>query len=193
MEAPETPTAPPPQTEPPEPQEPTPPPEENLVGEAKRKQRQAEREAKELRERLDALEDKDRSEVEKAQKRAEDAEKRAQELEGRTKSLERGGWLQQAASEAGFTDPADAVAFANLDEIEDEPEAKRFVKNLAESKKHLLKPTDDVPREIGRVLQNGQPSDPQQAAQSREEELRRQEADTVLSVIKQAHGGQMPT
>jgi hypothetical protein len=63
-------------------------------------------------------------------------------------------WVRAAAKD--FTDPDDAVAFLNLDDLEDERDAERAVKQLAKTKKHLLK--GDEPQLPGRVLQNGQPA-----------------------------------
>lgn len=159
----------------------TEPPAENLIGEAKRKQKAAEKEAEALKDRLDALEDRDRSEVEKAQRRAEKAEKDAAEYESRAKNLERGGWLRSAAQAEGFNDPDDAVAFANLDDVEDQRAAKRVVKDLAASKPHLVKADDPTPPQIGRVLENGQPttSSAKNSAQEAEVEQAKEFADTL--------------
>lgn len=140
----------------------TDPPEANLVGEAKRKQRQAEKEAKDLRERLEALEDRDKSETERERKARERAEVERDELASRVQRLERGGWVRSAAAEAGFNDAEDAVAFADLADIESEAEAKRAVKSIASRKPHLLKPSDPTPPQIGKVLENGQPTSPSQ-------------------------------
>jgi hypothetical protein len=147
------------------------PPDENLVGEAKRKQRAAEKEAAQLRERLEALEDKDRTETERAQKRAEAAEKEAKELRERTEKLEKGGWVRAAAAKANFHDPDDAVVRADLSDIDSEGAAQQFVKNLAKDKKHLVK-DESPPPGIGQVLKNGEKPEttPQNAAQQAEVE-----------------------
>lgn len=132
----------------------TDPPEQNLVGEAKRKQKQAEKEARDLRERLEALEDRDKSETERERKAREKAEARAQELEGEVQSLKKGGWVRSAAKD--FNDPSDAVAMVDLADIDDESDAARAVKDLAKRKPHLVKAKEPTPPQIGRVAQDGQ-------------------------------------
>jgi hypothetical protein len=143
-------------------------PEENVVIEAQRKQRKAEKEAESFRKRIEELEDRDRSEAEKLSKRAEEAENRARELEERSVSLEKGAWIRAAAND--FHDPQDAVLRANLSDIENEREAQRFVKDLAKNAPHLVKPADDGPPQIGRVLKDGERTNPTRDPGNRQEQ-----------------------
>ena len=59
------------------------------------------------------------------------------------------------AAAKDFADPSDAVAFVDLDAIEDDKDAERAVKALAKAKKHLLKAEE--PKLPGQVLKDGQP------------------------------------
>jgi len=94
--------------------------------------------------------------LEAAEKRAEDAERRATETEQKLIRTSRERLVTAAAREAGFADPSDASAFLDLDAIEDEKDAERAVKRLAQQKKHLLK--SDDPKLPGKVLENGRPA-----------------------------------
>lgn len=93
-----------------------------------------------------------KKDMERAQKRADEAEAKAAEADAKLARSTKERWVTAAAKD--FADPADAVAFVNLEEIEDEKDAERAVKRLAGQKKHLLKGED--PQLPGRVLQNGQ-------------------------------------
>jgi hypothetical protein len=96
--------------------------------------------------------ERERKRAEQLEKRAAEAEKRAQDTETRLARTQRERWITAAAKD--FQDPEDASAFVNLDEIEDEKDAERAVKQLAKRKPHLLKAEE---RQLpGRVLQNGQ-------------------------------------
>jgi chromosome segregation ATPase len=96
--------------------------------------------------------DRERKRAEQLEKRAAEAEQRAQDTENRLNRSQRERWVTAAAKD--FTDPEDASAFVNLDEIEDEKDAERAVKGLAKRKPHLLKAED---RQLpGRVLRDGQ-------------------------------------
>jgi seryl-tRNA synthetase len=112
-------------------------------------------ELEELRQWKDEQESKSLSELERERKRAEAAEKTAQEAEQRVTNLERGSWVRAAATEAGFLDPSDAIQFIDLTDTETETQARNAVKRLAESKKHLLRPTDEKPA-LTRVLSSQQ-------------------------------------
>jgi transcriptional regulator of acetoin/glycerol metabolism len=92
-----------------------------------------------------------KKDMERAQKRAEEAEAKAAEADTKLARSSKERWVVSAAKD--FADPLDAVAFVNLDDIEDEKDAERAVKRLASQKKHLLKA--DEPNLPGRVLQNG--------------------------------------
>ena len=96
--------------------------------------------------------ERERKRVEQLEKRAADAEAKAAETDAKLARTVKERWVTAAAKD--FADPGDAVAFLNLDDIEDEKDAERAVKRLAGQKKHLLKSEDPVLP--GRVLQNGQ-------------------------------------
>ena len=100
--------------------------------------------------------ERERKRVEQLEKRAADAEAKAAETDAKLARTVKERWVTAAAKD--FTDPGDAVAFLNLDDIEDEKDAERAVKRLAGQKKHLLKSEDPVLP--GRVLQNGQATTP---------------------------------
>ncbi len=148
-------------------------PEENRVAESKRKADQALKRAEEIQAERDELakwkeerENADLSEGDKILKRAERAETRAKAAEDRAERLERGGWLRDAATRAGYNDPADAVDFAYsrnaISGLDEQKKADKFVTDLAEEKQHLLhvqaqpgpfgsltdnSPRDNIPRD----------------------------------------------
>lgn len=95
--------------------------------------------------------ERERKRAEQLEKRAAEAEAKAAEADGKFARSQKERWVTAAAKD--FADPADAVAFLNLDEIEDERDAERAVKRLAGQKRHLLKA--DEPVLPGRVLQGG--------------------------------------
>ena len=138
-------------------------PQENVVAEERRKREKAEQEAKEAREelnglstRLQQIEDRDKSEVERERSARERAEQERNTLTDRLTKLERGGWVRQAAQEASFVDPEDAVVHVDLSDIESERDAERAVKRLADRKKHLVQDEQRQPQ-VGQVPQPGQP------------------------------------
>lgn len=135
-------------------------PEDNLRAELDRrreKQERAERELEELRDRLLEFEERDKSEAERAKSRADRAESQLTQLQGKVTALQKGAWVRSVAADLGFHDPEDAVAHLGeqLGQFEDERDAKRAVKTLAQSKKHLIRRDEDKqdngPR-IGRVF-----------------------------------------
>lgn len=93
-----------------------------------------------------------RKRAEQLEKRAADAEAKAAETDAKLARTVKERWVTSAAKD--FADPADAVAFVDLDSIDDEKDAERAVKRLAGQKKHLLK-ADGQQQLPGRVLQNG--------------------------------------
>jgi DNA repair exonuclease SbcCD ATPase subunit len=95
-----------------------------------------------------------RKRLEQAEKRAEENERKAQEADTKLARSTKERWLTAAAKD--FDDPADALAFIDIDDIEDEKDAERAVKRLATKKPRLLKDTE--PALPGRVLQNGRPA-----------------------------------
>lgn len=97
--------------------------------------------------------DRMKKDLERAEKRAADADAKAEAADAKLARSAKAGWVRSAAKE--FTDPDDAVAFVDLDGIDDEKDAERAVKDLAKRKKHLLK--GEEPKLPGKVLDNGQP------------------------------------
>jgi hypothetical protein len=96
-----------------------------------------------------------RRRLEAAEKRAEEHERRASETSAALQNTRKERWLMAAASSQNFADPADASAFVNLDDIEDEKDAEAAIKRLAKSKKYLLKPEE---RQLpGKVMEDGKP------------------------------------
>lgn len=100
--------------------------------------------------------ERERKRAEQLEKRAAEAEAKASEADQKLARTQKERWVTAAAKD--FADPADAVAFVNLDAIDDEKDAERAVKRLAGQKKHLLKAEEPVLP--GRVLQNGQQPQP---------------------------------
>lgn len=97
--------------------------------------------------------ERERKRAEALEKRIADAEAKAAEAEAKVARSTKAGLVRGAAKD--FADPDDAIAFVNLDDIEDERDAERAVKALAKKKPHLLKAEE--PQLPGRVLANGQP------------------------------------
>src|SRR5581483_8662434 len=85
------------------------------------------------------------------------------DLTSQNAKLSRGQLLVEAARKAGFADPTDAAALIDAGSIESEAQARRAVKDLAESKPHLVAKIQEQP-EIGQILQNGEPVDPTKAS-----------------------------
>jgi DNA repair exonuclease SbcCD ATPase subunit len=116
----------------------------------------AERELEDLRQRIVDFEERDKSEAERAKNRAERAESQLSQLQNTVTSLQKGSWVRSAAAELNFHDPEDAVAHLGeqLARFEDERDAKRAVKSLSQSKKHLIRGEDAKPdrARIGRVF-----------------------------------------
>lgn len=96
--------------------------------------------------------DRMRKDMDRLSKRAEEAEAKAADADKRLARSAKERWVIAAAKD--FADPSDAVAFVDLDSIEDDKDAERAVKALAKAKKHLLKPDEVVMP--GRVMANGQ-------------------------------------
>lgn len=76
---------------------------------------------------------------------------------GKVTELERGGWVRQAATDANFHDPEDAIARVDLSKIESQDVATREVAQLAERAKHLIQAEPDPSGGdlLRRVLDNG--------------------------------------
>jgi hypothetical protein len=78
------------------------------------------------------------SEIERERQAREKAEAEATAASAMVAQLERGAWVRTAAMAAGFADPEDAVALANINTLENAEAAAEAVKNLADAKPHLL-------------------------------------------------------
>lgn len=160
-------------------------PYERLEQESKRAKK-AEQELAELRNRILEFEDRDKSEVDRERTARQRAEQMIAELSGKVTSLEKGAWVRSAAAELDFHDPEDAVQHLRdqLGNLEDDREAKRLVKRLADNKKHLVRAQkaeerpgirqmfmgDGVPAQQANG-QSQQPKTPQQRAADRELEF----------------------
>jgi hypothetical protein len=97
-----------------------------------------------------------RKDMERLSKRAEEAEAKAAEADQKLARSAKERLVIAAAKD--FADASDAVAFVDLDSIEDDKDAERAVKALAKRKPHLLKA--DEPKLPGQVLKDGQPVAP---------------------------------
>lgn len=98
--------------------------------------------------------------LEATERRAEERDKAASEAQTALANTRKERWLMAAASAQNFADPADASAFVNLDEIEDEKDAERAIKGLAKSKKYLLRSEE---RQLpGKLMEDGKPVGQQQ-------------------------------
>lgn len=116
---------------------------------------EAERRAEEAQAALQAREEAELSEREKAERAASEALARAEAAEARATQLERSGLVRAAAK--NFNDPDDAVALLDLDGIDTAEKAVEAVKQLAESKPHLVK--SEQPQAIGAPM--SQPAPPE--------------------------------
>jgi hypothetical protein len=103
--------------------------------------RKAEKELSDLRNRLLEFEDRDKSEVDRERSARQRAESQLAELTGKVTSLEKGSWVRSVAAELNFHDPEDAVQHLRdqLGGLEDQSDARRLVKTLAKTKKHLIR------------------------------------------------------
>lgn len=122
--------------------------------------------------------DRMRKDMERLSKRAEEAEKAKAESDTKLARSAKERWVIAAAS--GFNDASDAVAFVDLDSIEDDKDAERAVKALAKKKPHLLKAED--PKLPGQVLANGQPVS---ATANGRPDPRLEEAEMLVGGLKQ--------
>jgi hypothetical protein len=96
--------------------------------------------------------DRMKKDLERVQKRAEEAEAKAAEADTKLARSSKERWIVAAAKD--FNNPSDAIAFVDLDGIEDEKDAERAVKALAKRSAYLLKSED--PKLPGKVLAGGQ-------------------------------------
>jgi hypothetical protein len=125
--------------------------------------------------------DRMKKDLERQQKRADEAEAKAAEADTKLARSTKATWIRAAAKD--FTDPDDAVAFVDLDTVDDEKDAERAVKDLAKRKKHLLKGED--PKLPGRVLQNGRTPDPAATEAVRAQDKRLAEAQELAAGLAQ--------
>lgn len=152
--------------------------------EVNKRAKQAEKELDDLRNKILEFEDRDKSEVDRERSARQRAESQLGELMTKVTSLEKGAWVRQAAADMNFHDPEDAVSHLreNLTSLEDQRDAKRLVRKLADSKKHLVREEKkDERRSIGQVFagqqvpqqqgQQQQQRSPQQVAAERELEF----------------------
>lgn len=109
--------------------------------EVNKRARKAEQELADLRGKILDFEDRDKTEVERERSARQRAESQLAELTGKVTSLEKGSWVRSVAAELNFHDPEDAVQHLReqLGSMEDQGDARRLVKNLAKSKKHLVR------------------------------------------------------
>ena len=119
-------------------------------------------ENKELRAQLDELatwkaeqETAAMTELERERTAREKAEADAATASARVESLERGAWIRNAATAAGFTDPEDAVALLGTGTVEDAEAAAKHVADLADKKPHLIAGANAQPTPISAPLSGG--------------------------------------
>jgi hypothetical protein len=149
--------------------------------EVNKRYKKAEQELSELRNKILEFEDRDKSEVDRERNARQRAESQLTDLMGKVTGLEKGAWVRSAAAELNFHDPEDAVSHLRdqLAGLDDQSDAKRLVRSLAKTKKHLIREEKQPERRpIGQMFagehvqqqQNGQAQrpTPQQAAAERE-------------------------
>lgn len=137
--------------------------------EVNKRAKQAEKELEDLRNKILEFEDRDKSEVDRERSARQRAESQLGELMTKVTSLEKGAWVRQAAADMDFHDPEDAVSHLreNLPSLEDQRDAKRLVRKLADQKKHLVREAKkDDRRPIGQVFAGQQVQQQQQAGQA---------------------------
>lgn len=153
--------------------------------EVNKRAKQAEQELADLRNKILEFEDRDKSDVERERAARQRAESQLNEMATKVTSLEKGAWVRAAAAEANFHDPEDAVSHLRdqLAALEDQRDAKRLVRKLADAKKHLVREEKkEERRPIGQMFagqgvpqqpgqQGQQPRNPQQVAAERELEF----------------------
>jgi hypothetical protein len=125
--------------------------------------------------------DRERKRAEALEKRVADAEAKAADSDAKLARSAKSSLVRSAAKD--FADPDDAVAFVDLDGIEDDKDAERAVKALAKRKPHLLKPEDT--KLPGKVLSNGHPTSPATAAATAAANQRLAEAEMLAEGLKQ--------
>lgn len=158
------------------------------------KRRAAEQELSDLRGRLEKLEDAGKTDVERLTKELERERSRAAENEGAVAELqkrleqgERSSMIRAAAEKANLVDAEAAVAFANIDEIADAADAKKYVERLAKDRPYLVKQESAVPpleRVFGPAGQQGEP--PVRIEDMDEHDVKRLQGEAILAEVNKS-------
>jgi ElaB/YqjD/DUF883 family membrane-anchored ribosome-binding protein len=129
--------------------------------------RDAKDQMKALTDRLEELEAQGKSESEQERLKREKAEAKLAEMQAdlqsrdeRLSRMEKSGWVRNAAAQANFANPDDAVAFAELDGLEEPKDAEKAIKDLAKQRPYLLR-QDSPGQQLGQVVTDGRPGAPQ--------------------------------
>ena len=157
------------------------------------------REKRALADRLEQLEQEaeerkrsEMSEVEAAKERADKAEAKVAELTDSLTKRDREQWIRDAASKANFLDPDDATKFIDAKGIEDEAAARAAVKELAQTRKHLISKETEKP-DLKKVLDDGkpvngdQPSDKDRPAKYTPDEIRGMTGEQVAADLDEVN------
>lgn len=124
--------------------------------------RKANAESAERRKKLEQMEDAEKrkadaqlSEVEQAKKRADEAEAKLEAMQSSMRDRAIRHAIEIEASKAGFADPSDAVALADISAVQYDDDGKvsgadAAVKALAKAKPHLVKAAQPPPNTNGR-------------------------------------------
>jgi chromosome segregation ATPase len=130
----------------------------------------AERESKDLKNRLKKLEDADKSETERLRAELDELkQERAQEratVETERTDRERAERVRRAAKSLDFADEDDTVALLRghglLEDIDDDADAERVLKQFAKAKPHLVRKPAETESLLDKVLNDGKPAGPRE-------------------------------
>jgi DNA repair exonuclease SbcCD ATPase subunit len=158
--------------------------------EVNRKAKEKDDQLKALTDRLEELEAQGKSESEQERLKREKAEAKLAEMQAdlqsrdeRLNRMEKSGWVRNAAAQAGFANPDDAVAFADLDGLEEAKDADKAIKDLAKQRPYLLR--QETPgQQLGQVVTDGRPGAPPQQLDPAEQA--RQEGEQFVQEMKDA-------
>jgi predicted RNase H-like nuclease (RuvC/YqgF family) len=114
--------------------------------------------------RLEELETRDQTELQRERNKRQQYERELSEMQERATRIERSGWLRDAAREAKFMDPEDAIAQIGTGEVEDYDDAITAVKQLAKRKPYMVRQEAAGPK-VGEVMRDGRRQDGQRAQQ----------------------------
>jgi hypothetical protein len=114
--------------------------------------------------RLEELETRDQTELQRERNKRQQYERELSEMQERATRIERSGWLRDAAREAKFMDPEDAIAQIGTGEVEDYDDAITAVKQLAKRKPYMVRQETAGPK-VGEVMRDGRRQDGPQAQQ----------------------------